>query len=251
MYTITENVPNDIPPWALKAIADGRLLETLFARLQDMKNNRDIWRKAHIEYCKKVKIWRASHTITIAEMFCLSLDTTDNLSVDNLLLDNLLSKLYKEYQELEKLKISMPDNTLSPKKMKEADKTNSTIKEIYLPEKLPEDLIMKIGKYLVSDESDIHSAHLFCRITDKSDGYYTVCCLLKKEYDKYPQYYDGMNDISFKTLCDCNSNAGWAIIPTSKYPKHDSRFFVNGRQLNFLQSYTVIQMLKDYIIEKQ
>lgn len=121
--------------------------------------------------------------------------------------------------------------------------------KIYLTDTLPTNVVMNIGKYLISDQLGTYIEHVHCRITDTDDGYYIICGLYKEDYEKEKEMYDNFTDIRFKVRVKNR-----VILEAGRWPKHDAVCFFSGDSsdtLSFTQWYHVFEMLKDYIIEEE
>ncbi len=120
--------------------------------------------------------------------------------------------------------------------------------KIYLTETLPANVVMKIGKCLIADQLGTYEKNVYCRITDIDDGYYIICGLYKKDYEKEKDVYDGYSDTRFKVHV-----RNRVILEAGRCPKLNTVCFFSGYysgNLSFTQWYHVFEMLKDYIIEE-
>ena len=128
------------------------------------------------------------------------------------------------------------------------------LKKIELPDTLPDDIVMQVGKYLIAEKLGTYSPYIYARITDKNDGYYIVCGTFNEDYTENKNKFDSMDDLSFKIYCDSDinkENCKLAIIEAGTWPKFDRRIICGKEYLSFEQIWNVINILQPYIIKSK
>jgi len=125
------------------------------------------------------------------------------------------------------------------------------LKHIELTKTLPDNVILKIGKYLIAEKLGTYSKHIYARITDRDNGYYIVCGMYKEDYIKEKEKIDSLKDIYFKIDCDSDRypERYLVIIEAGDYPKFKRRIICGRDFLTFEQNYNIIKILEPYIIK--
>ena len=128
------------------------------------------------------------------------------------------------------------------------------LKKIELPDTLPNDVVMQIGKYLIAEKLGTYSDKIYARITDSEGGYYIICGIYQQDYEKNKEKFNTMEDIYFKIHCDSNNekyDAGLVILEAGDCPKFDRRIICGREYLSFEQIWNVINILQPYIIKSK
>ena len=118
--------------------------------------------------------------------------------------------------------------------------------KITLPETLPHDLVLRIGRYLIASKLGDYEKNIHIRLTNSKDGYYIVAGMYKADYDQKPKSYDILSDGMFKAL----NEDTLMILIAGDDPKFDRRVLHgDGEPLSFEEIYNVIEMLRPHILK--